>query len=54
MNPRRMEAEVVRDSTLPVAGSLDATMFGPDLDRELGPDRAAAEPLLPQRARKRR
>ena len=36
MNSRRMEAEVVRDSTLQVAGGLDATMFGPDLDQNLG------------------
>ncbi len=36
MNPRRMEAEVVRDSTLAVAGSLDTTMFGPVLDQESG------------------
>ena len=36
MNPRRMEAEVVRDSTLAVAGSLDETMFGPDLDQNTG------------------
>ena len=28
MNPRRMEAEVVRDSLLAVAGQLDATMGG--------------------------
>jgi hypothetical protein len=36
MNPRRMEAEVVRDSTLAVAGSLDETMFGADLDQNSG------------------
>jgi len=36
MNSRRMEAEVVRDSTLHVAAGLDATMFGPDLDQNLG------------------
>jgi hypothetical protein len=36
MNPRRMEAEVVRDSTLAVAGMLDATMFGPVLDQNKG------------------
>jgi hypothetical protein len=36
MNPRRMEAEVVRDSTLSVAGSLDPTMFGPDIDHQQG------------------
>lgn len=33
---RRMEAEVVRDSTLHVAGALDPTMGGPDLDPEQG------------------
>ncbi len=31
-NVRRMEAEVVRDSILQVAGKLDQTMGGPDLD----------------------
>ena len=35
-NPRRMEAEAVRDSTLTVSGSLDPTMFGPDLDHTTG------------------
>jgi uncharacterized protein DUF1553/uncharacterized protein DUF1549/cytochrome c len=35
-NPRRMEAEAVRDSTLCVAGALDATMFGPELDQNAG------------------
>jgi mono/diheme cytochrome c family protein len=32
MNPRRMEAEIVRDSLLSVAGKLDTTMGGPELD----------------------
>src|SRR5262249_12811802 len=36
MNPRRMEAEAVRDSVLFVAGSLDLAMGGPDLDHNLG------------------
>ncbi|MEX2288117.1 MAG: PSD1 and planctomycete cytochrome C domain-containing protein [Planctomycetaceae bacterium] len=36
MNARRMEAEVVRDSLLAVAGELDLTMGGPDLDAETG------------------
>ncbi|MGD9723317.1 MAG: DUF1553 domain-containing protein [Pirellulales bacterium] len=36
MNPRRMEAEAVRDSTLAVAGSLDPAMFGPELDQNQG------------------
>jgi hypothetical protein len=35
-NPRRMEAEVVRDSTLAVAGALDPAMGGPDLDESAG------------------
>jgi hypothetical protein len=35
-NPRRMEAEVVRDSTLQVAGALDVTMGGPELDQNSG------------------
>ncbi len=36
MNPRRMEAEAVRDNVLHVAGSLDQTMGGPDLDPQTG------------------
>jgi hypothetical protein len=36
MNPRRMEAEIVRDSVLAVAGSLDRTFGGPELDQNLG------------------
>jgi mono/diheme cytochrome c family protein len=32
MNSRRMEAEIVRDSLLNVAGQLDTTMGGPDLE----------------------
>jgi len=33
---RRMEAELVRDNLLYVAGDLDATMGGPDIDHALG------------------
>jgi len=36
MNPKRMEAEAVRDNVLYVAGSLDRTPGGPDLDPEAG------------------
>jgi len=36
MNPRRLEAEAVRDSTLAVAGQLDRTMGGPELDTAKG------------------
>jgi mono/diheme cytochrome c family protein len=36
MNPRRMEAEAVRDNLLRVAGNLDLTVGGPDLDPETG------------------
>jgi len=36
MNPRRMEAEAVRDNVLYVAGSLDQTPGGPDIDPEAG------------------
>lgn len=36
MNPRRMEAEALRDSTLCVADGLDRTMFGPELDQSAG------------------
>lgn len=35
-NVRRMEGEVVRDSLLYVAGQLDPTMGGPDIDHHLG------------------
>jgi hypothetical protein len=35
-NTKRMEAEVVRDSALAVAGELDKTMGGPDIDLKLG------------------
>jgi hypothetical protein len=36
MNPHRMEAEEVRDSLLAVAGQLDATMGGPEIDENAG------------------
>lgn len=36
MNARRMEGEIVRDSLLHVAGQLDETMGGPDIDHNLG------------------
>ena len=36
MNVRRMEAEIIRDSTLHVAGQLDKSMAGPDLDENSG------------------
>ena len=32
MNPRRMEAEIVRDSVLYLAGQLDTRMGGPDIE----------------------
>jgi hypothetical protein len=35
-NPRRMEAEIVRDATLFVAGSLDVSMGGPEIDQNAG------------------
>ncbi len=35
-NPRRMEAEVVRDSVLAAAGTLDDTVGGQELDHALG------------------
>ena len=34
MNSRRMEAELVRDNILYVAGALDLTMGGPDIDHK--------------------
>jgi hypothetical protein len=36
MNPRRMEAEAVRDNVLLAAGRLDPAMGGPDLDPNAG------------------
>jgi mono/diheme cytochrome c family protein len=36
MNPRRMEGEVVRDSALALAGALDPTMGGPEIDERDG------------------
>jgi hypothetical protein len=36
MNSRRLEAELVRDSVLSVAGRLDGKMGGPDIDHRLG------------------
>jgi mono/diheme cytochrome c family protein len=36
MNPRRMEAECVRDSVLYLSGALDLTRGGPDLDYAQG------------------
>ena len=36
MNPRRMEAEAVRDSVLYLAGELDQTMGGPEIDETKG------------------
>jgi mono/diheme cytochrome c family protein len=36
MNPHRMEAEVVRDSVLYVAGQLDTTVGGPELEENMG------------------
>lgn len=35
-SPRRMEAELVRDSVLYVGGSLDLTQGGPELDQQQG------------------
>ncbi len=36
MNEQRMEAEVVRDSLLSIAGQLDTTMGGPEIDSAKG------------------
>jgi hypothetical protein len=36
MNVRRMEAEAVRDSILAIAGKLDRTMGGPEIDESKG------------------
>jgi hypothetical protein len=35
-NPRRLEAEIVRDATLSVAGSLDPAMGGEEIDQNAG------------------
>ena len=43
MNPKRMEAEAVRDNVLHVAGSLDQNMGGPDLDPEIGSEIGAPQ-----------
>jgi hypothetical protein len=36
MNPRRMDAEVVRDSLLAISGQLDRTLGGPIIDEKQG------------------
>ncbi|MFO0840815.1 MAG: DUF1549 and DUF1553 domain-containing protein [Gemmataceae bacterium] len=36
MNSRRMEGEAIRDTLLSLAGQLDLTMGGPDIDHKLG------------------
>ena len=36
MNSRRMDAEIIRDNILHVAGQLDPAMGGPDIDHALG------------------
>ncbi len=36
MNSKRMEGEIIRDSVLAVAGQLDRTLGGPELDHKLG------------------
>jgi hypothetical protein len=36
MNPRRMEAELVRDNLLHVSGDLDPAMGGPEIDHQQG------------------
>jgi hypothetical protein len=36
MNPRRLEAEAIRDTLLYVAGSLDFKQGGPDIDHQKG------------------
>jgi hypothetical protein len=35
MNPRRLEAEAIRDAMLFVAGRLDMTQGGPEIDQQL-------------------
>ncbi len=47
MNPRRMEAEIVRDSVLAVAGQLDTTASGPEIDAT-GADQTARRSLYLQ------
>jgi cytochrome c553 len=38
MNPRRLEAEVLRDSVLVASGKLNRTMFGPGIYPRIDPD----------------
>ena len=49
--PRRAEAEVVRDCVFAVAGALDSTMGGPDIDHQAGSDRPPPQPVFPARRR---
>jgi hypothetical protein len=37
-NPRRIEAEVLRDSLLAVSGKLNTEMFGPGIYPRIDPD----------------
>ena len=54
MNPKRMEAEAVRDNVLQVAGNLDQRVGGPDLDPETGFEIAAPQLVLSPRQGKAR
>ena len=47
MNVRRMEAEAVRDSVLAMAGKLDTTMGGPEIDETKGDEIYPPQHLLP-------
>jgi len=38
MNPRRLEAEIIRDSVLSVSGKLNREMFGPGIYPRIDPD----------------
>jgi mono/diheme cytochrome c family protein len=38
MNPRRLEAEIIRDSVLTVSGKLNREMFGPGIYPRIDPD----------------
>ena len=52
MNVRRMEAEVIRDSLLHLAGRLDSRMGGPDLPIDFAETGQPPLDLLPLRTRR--
>ena len=51
MNPRRMEAEAVRDSLLYLSGQLESDMGGEEIAADKGQELFRAQPLLPAHTR---